>query len=92
MESSSDRVDKKGGHTAYEVNCRSVLATIGYGLTGLENVCALMNLPEPTAKRAYNDSIKTIERGCIGVTESHTSNAKDELRRITEEENEDQIE
>ena len=89
---SSDRVDKKGGRTAYEVNRRSVLATIGYGLTGLENFCALMNLPEPIAKRAYNNSMKTIERGCIGVTESHMSNAANELRRIAEEENKDQIE
>eukprot|EP00795_Rhopilema_esculentum_P007341 gene7341-13072_t len=68
---SSDRVDKKGRRTAYEVNRRSVLATIGYGLTGLGNFCALMNLPEPIAERAYNNSMKTIERRCIGVTESH---------------------
>ena len=58
----------------------------------MENFCALMNLPEPIAKRAYNNSMKTIERGCIGVTESHMSNAANELRRITEEENKDQIE
>ena len=54
----SRRTDGKGGKSSYEINNRSVVASLETGLSGLNRFCGLLNLPTPLSKAAYNKQLK----------------------------------
>lgn len=59
--STSKRLAGKGGGS-HEVNRRSALASCQFGHAGLSQFCAVMNLPPPVAKEAYNKHLIQIEK------------------------------
>ena len=59
--SGSKRADKKGGQTTYEINSRSVVASLETGRAGLERFCGILSLPNSVSKSAYNKQWKNLE-------------------------------
>ena len=88
----SERLDKRGGEASYEVNCRSVVASLEFGLAGLERFCGILNLPKPLSKAAYNKQLVRLEKASTTVCEKIMNEAANRLMLITERENKDMIE
>ena len=64
---------------AFEINRRAILGMleIGGGRKSLEKICAILNLPAPMAKEAYNDSLKALKDVIeMQATESMNNAAK----------------
>ena len=65
----SQRLGGKGGG-AHEVNRRSVLSSHQFGLAGLSQFCAGMNLPPPVTKKAYNQHLIQIKKAAVKNAEN----------------------
>ena len=65
----SQRLGVKGGG-AHEVNRRSVLSSHQFGLAGLSQFCAGMNLPPPVTKKAYNQHLIQIKKAAVKNAEN----------------------
>ena len=89
--SGSKRADNKGGQTTYEVNCRSVVASLETGRAGLERFCGILNLPNPVSKSAYNKQLKNLEEVAVQVCENIMNEAAARLIEITEKEEQTMI-
>ena len=88
----SMRLDNRGGEASYEVNCKSVIASLDFGLAGLERFCGILNLPQPLSKAAYNKQLSRLEEASNTVCERIMNEAANRLMHITEGENKDMIE
>ena len=75
----SKRLGGKGGG-AHVVNCRSVLASNQFGLTGLSQFCAGMKLPPPVTKKAYNQHLIQIKKAAVKNAEELMQDAAQRLR------------
>ena len=80
--STSKRLGGKGGGS-HEVNLRSALASCHdqLGHAGLSQFCAVMNLPPPVAKDAYNKHLIQIEKA---TKSSAVEIMKDAAKRLWE--------
>ena len=88
----SKRLDKRGGQATYEINCRSVVASLESGRAGLERFCGILNLPKPLSKAAYNKQLLQLEEASVKVCESIMNEAATRLINITEKEDMGMIE
>ena len=88
----SDRQDGRGGKSAFEVNRRSVLASLSIGRAGLIKFCADMDLSPPVHKEPYNAHLKNIETASVETAKNVMQNAADRLISLTESEEPDNIE
>ena len=84
--------DRKGGKNPYEINRRSVMASLSIGHAGLEKFCATMALSPPITKKPYNDHMKHIEKALIENAESLMRDAAVRLVNITEKDDPGNIE
>ena len=81
----SNRTDKKGHRQAFDINHRSVLASITMGQAGLDNFCGVMNLVPPINKSAYNNTMKKLEKVSKEVAERVMNEAAERLKNIAQE-------
>lgn len=88
----SERVDGRGGKLGYDVNRRAVIASLGMGHAGLKQFCGFMNLLPPITNKAYNNSMKAIEKSSLKIAERLMNEAAGRLKAIMEIENGNEIE
>ena len=86
----SKRLGGKGGG-AHEVNRRSVLASYQFGLAGLSQFCAGMNLPPPVTKKPYNQHLIQIKKAATKNAEELMQDAAQRLREKLAAEKSDDI-
>lgn len=70
---------------AYEVNYRSVLALrlLGHGLTGLQTLCHLMDLPSPVTQGSYQNIVQNLKNAATKVAEESMTRAVEEEIKLT---------
>ena len=88
----SKRLNKRGGQATNEINSRSVVASLEFGLGGLERFCGILNLPKPQSEAAYNKQLVQVEEASFKVCEHIMIEASPRLINITEKENKEMIE
>ena len=80
------------GEGAHEVNRRSFLSSHQWGLSGLTKVCAVMDLPPPVTKKAYNEHLIQIEKHSVDNAEKPMCEAAERLKNLTATETPERVE
>ena len=67
----------------FEINIRAVYAsrTCGFGHTGLEKLCCVLNLPKPMTVKNYNRISDNVGNAAKLVAETSMNNAVSELKK-----------
>ena len=71
---------------SYDINRRTVytMRACGQGYRGIENFCALMNMPRPMTNRCYDKIVTTVSNSAQLVAEETMEDAAKEIRNFSD--------
>lgn len=86
FDTSQQTIDNR--HAEVNVRCIQAGLATGNGLSNLQNICGILNLPKPVTSKNYNNTLKLLSQHSVAEADSSMQNSVAYLKEVMQKDGE----